>query len=651
MLVIDKSKENLLSMKEKELEIGDNKEIVLSKYKELACEIDDEMYNTLIDRIEHTDIHNLSLEEQLVILSEIEKDYTFIDDKQKEFKNVYHDGYQRVTGSDEDDLVLNDLSNILIDDIRNRLRVVQGYLINIKSIRDNKKALEALNLRLIEESKKKDNILSNYKELENELKNAFLTTEGRNYDVNGNLIYNSIVNEYKNFDIDLKKLFDDSDLLNRELERVNEAKKSSDEELLAAQMCYERIPSDANKEIFESIKRDNAYVNYELVLLYMANLVAHEYTEYTSIVLKRKQILSLNDERRHCLDELGVKVSIDPFERVRLNEQLDIVVSLGNNDDEVEIIKRNIGNLDELVETKTSENNEYMLELEHDISLLREDFKFSNQLSDYAEGVLDANNPSKVINVKDKSPNMNMRRVEEQTTGVINRVYTMLHEEDNAHVAANEVNPTLVLEPFINEEVPVLFEDTNKAEKEEIFPEIEANNDAQVFVSEKANEVFPDINQITPKMEEVSVLPENKQSEGNELVFPEIEVNNEAQVFANEKDDVVFPEVADNKEEVVKFDDNVIPFENVSLYNDRADDDVFETKKDSVLDNNLVVDLKPDNQNNIASMKLPEDNSIAKMPDVFWNVDDGNNGGMVEDNKDNITQFDDVKVKTLKNVS
>ena len=128
-------------------------------------------------------------------------------------------------------------------------------------------------------------------------------------------------------------------------------------------------------------------------------------------------------------------------------------------------------------------------------------------------------------------------------------------------------------------------------------------------------------------------------------------VNNDAQVFTNENADLVFPEVADNKEEVVKFDDNVIPFENVSLYNDRADDDVFETKKDSVLDNNLVVDLKPDNQNNIASMKLPEDNSIAKMPDVFWNVDDGNNTGMVEDNKDNITQLDDVKVKTLKNVS
>lgn len=565
MLVVDKSKENLLTMKEKELEIGNNKEKSLQEYKAIALEIDQEIYNHLISKVEKVNLHDLSLEEQLVVLEEIDEEYTDVYEKQCLYINTYQEAFKNVYGSLDNTFELSDLSMILIDDIRNRIRVIQGYLINVKSIQENKEASEALNLDLIEESKKQDSLLAKYKELEVELKNNFLNTEGRNYDISGNLVYNSIATEYKNFELDLESLLNDSELIEKELNDVNEAKKASDEELVAAKLCYERMPSETNRDILDTIEVDNAKVNYKLALLYMANLVSKEYNEYASIILKRKQILSLNDERRHALELLGVNVSIDPFDRLRIGDQLSIISLLGDNNDRLEVIKRNIGNLDVLIDDKITQNNEYSLELKKDIQLMRKKIDYSSEIADYMASVRDGNNPTKVIDIKDPSKNMNMSIVRQKTSGVISRVNTMFSDvptEDNLVVPTEEINPTLVVEPYVSEDIKI---------EEEKTPEIEP----AIFDDAMNNSI--------------------------ELVFPEVQAAN-----------VEMPSLEPKEEPVDVFNDTV-PFDDVSLFNERVSEDVFD---EPVVDNNKQ-ELTQDS-NGVSTTAA----TTEAMPDVFWTVDE-----------------------------
>ena len=159
MLVVDNNKSNLLRMKEKLLEVGVDLDKNLNEFKQLALEIDDEVFNSLMKKIENTNLHNLSLEEQLVILNQIEEEYNGVYELQCRFRNVFQKYSQ-------DELELSDLNVILIDDIRNRINTIQGYLINIKSIKNGKEDLEKLNQDLINESKRKDNLFKKFSELE-----------------------------------------------------------------------------------------------------------------------------------------------------------------------------------------------------------------------------------------------------------------------------------------------------------------------------------------------------------------------------------------------------------------------------------------------------------------------------------------------------
>lgn len=173
MLVIDENKLKLLKMKEKLLEVTEgNQEAALDDYKKLAIEIDNEMYEAIINKIKNTNYHNLPLEEQLKFLTDIEKDYESFNEFQCEFRNVV----EKYTDSEFD---LSDIGNILIDVIRNRISIISGYLINIKNIERNKEKLEKLNTQLITEEKKKEAIEEKLIQLDDELINNMLNAEGR----------------------------------------------------------------------------------------------------------------------------------------------------------------------------------------------------------------------------------------------------------------------------------------------------------------------------------------------------------------------------------------------------------------------------------------------------------------------------------------
>ena len=626
MLVVDKSKENLLIMREKELQIGSNKAKTLQEYKALATEIDSEIYNHLISKVESTKLQDLSLEEQLQVLSEIDEEYTDVFEKQCSYRNAYQTALGEIDGVEAEELVLSDLSNILIDDIRNRMSAIQGYLINVKSIQENKQALEELNLELIEESKKQDNLSSKFKEFEAELKDNFLTTEGRNYDINGNLVYNSIPTEFDNLGLDLKALLVDSELLESELNKVNEDKKASDEELLAARICYERVPTDSNHDIYESIRLENAKVNYRLALLYMANLVAKDYMEYTSIILKREQILALNDQRRNCLDALGVHISIDPFDRLRVSEQIGMITSLGDNSERIEVIKRNIGNLDSLIDDRVAQNNEYSLELKNDVELIKPKIDYTQDLADYVADVLNENNPTRVISIKDKPANMNMQIVTQKTKGVIDRVNAMLSDdakEVEPDEVSEEVTPTLVVEPFVPEEIKIEAHEapTEATEEIEQEPVVTTETVEAKMVDEPINLVFPDF------------VPE-----------PEVKEPSQDDVFSD-----------------------VVPFADISLFNDRVGADIMDDAPAKApageviqfpVEDTTTSDGGPAMQVDVnATSGLNAEANNNAMPDVFWTVNDSNQTAAPQENPSFDAQIEaligkeDNKTKVLKKVA
>ena len=620
MLVVDNNKSNLLRMKEKLLEVGVDLDKNLNEFKQLALEIDDEVFNSLMKKIENTNLHNLSLEEQLVILNQIEEEYNGVYELQCRFRNVFQKYSQ-------DELELSDLNVILIDDIRNRINTIQGYLINIKSIKNGKEDLEKLNQDLINESKRKDNLFKKFSELEDELKSNFLNAEGRNYDANGNLVYSSIVTEYKNVSLDLKELLGNSQLLDSEIDKINELKRASDEKISAAKICYDRMPTNENKDVFEAIKHDALQVNYKLALLYMANLVAKECSEYSSIVLKRKQILSLNEERLNCLRQLGVKISIDPFARIRINEQIQIISTLGDNSDQIEVIKRNIGNLDKLIEEKIKENNEFTLELSNELQLLRKPVLEAS--SSNLQQVFDIDNPTKVINVKDLTDEIrkNKNKISEQTDGVIKRVNAMLHESDfvsNADVSSNEVVPTLVAEPsiekplFDNPVIPIA------TVEETLESTTEADNN-QVDLTDGSSPVFDDSN--------IKVTDQEVVSDVNTT-----EVKENTSTFEDDSNNI--------------FNDAVTPFESVALFNDRVSDE------DSAAENNLVsntinLDSSDSSSNSMSNDSnnldsLTDDSLSNAMPEMFWMVDEPKED-LPEDNNEAISfdsQVDALMGKT-----
>lgn len=574
MLVVDNNKTKLLKMKEKLLEVGNNLESNLHDYKEIAIDIDKQVFNALINKIENTDLHNLSLEEQLVCLNDINSEYNDVFEMQCGFKNVYFE-YAK------EELELSNLDVILIDDIRTRINNIQGYLVSINSVNDNKKELERLNLELISESKKNDNLAKKFKDLELELKNSFLNAEGRNYDYEGKLVYNSVVSEYEGNSLDIKQLLENQQFMDSELDRITELKKAADEKLSAAKICYNRMPTNENRDVFDSIRYDSILINYKMTLLYIANLISKECSEFSSVLLKRKQIISLNEERKKCLKELGINISIDPFDRIRLHEQIDIISLLGSNSEQIEIIKRKIGYFDSLIEDKIKEKNEYMYELRNDIQLLKK----SNivEIFNVATNNVVVDMPSKVIDIRDISNNMNKKRIAEKTNGVIKRVYSMFCEDehnDKEQQEFNDVAPTLVVEPAIQDET---FNDN--------MPDLDINNQS-TDVNDESVIVDDIINNIL-----------DKQSDTKKVEF-------------NDETSHVF--------------NDVVPFESAPLFEERTNSDIF----DSNDKNDLVINLNKNSEESDSNIAKPEkiSNEFDQMPDVFWTVDDDSNKNVVTDN-------------------
>lgn len=576
MLVIDDSKMKLLKMKERMLQISNGTNGgALADYKKLATEIDYQMYESLIAKVKKAQTHNYSLEEQLVLLNDIVEDY----DDLYELRCSYQQLYARYTN---DKLELSDLGNVLIDNIKNKKNIVEGYLVNNKNIVDNRNELEKLNFRLIQAENKKEEIQRKIDQLEQELRNNMMNAEGRIYSDIGSLKYTSIVQEYRDNSLDLNELLNDKELLEQEFNRVNEKEVAAAEKLNAAKICYQNMPTTENMDVYHGIVVDTAKIRYKLILLRIAILVSEKAVNYNRALEKRMEIASLINMRLDCLSKLNINLSIDSFSRIRLKEQIDIIKSLGDNSNEIAFIRKSIDNYNSLIEERVRQSSEFMLSINDSVEFVRDNTSFATiadendiempKITSFEE----YNHLSKVVNISDVSDKFMLNRAVEKTSGVLNHVNEIFN--DAPVVSSGEV---------INPELMVV---ASKEQSDDIFKDF----DASAETIDVADDVFP----------------------------------------AMEDGDSVFLEKKDNDS---MFNDT-IPFERVQLFSDRYDDNIFAEDADTLNDKpKMILDLSQNASEKTSPQsfdsRVETTTADVQMPELFWPVHEdlaqpvGNDGG------------------------
>lgn len=590
MLVFDDNMLKLAKMHETLLKVTvENRQENLEKYKAIVIEIDKQAFTSLLDELRNVNDHNQTLEDELQFMEMVSDYYNQLYELQLGFKKVC-DLY------DDNELELSDLSQINIEYINSRKNIIEGYLINLKNIDTNKKKLEKLNDSLIEEEKNKMLLSKRLLDYEDILRKNFINAEGRIV-VDGKLQYVSVVSEYKNLELDFKFLLDDKDSLGDLLSKVNIERLDVDEKYKTAEICYNSNPSSSSKHILDDISKEFFKVRYKLTMLKILELLSKDFDSYELFKDKREKLLDLIKYRVVCLKNLGQHISIDPFARTKIDEQLNATSSLLDNSKKINKIKKEISELSNFVDEMMRQNSDYRIELGDTKDLIISTVSMEDMVSlvDVSDSVYFEEqrvSDNQVVSVKDVTDSFNMSIVRQKTRGVIKRVSQMMtvSEDIKPKNKIEIVNPELVI---VNQ--PLNIVDSVNDEKEHIL-----NDDS-------TDDLF-DISLLD------DVLLTENDSDKEEVVMGEDDIGKNT--ITGSYDSSIF--------------ETVDPFESMLLFEDRTDDG------SSLLDENVVVNDGEDFTNDNEELKLVlqdnedidlevSDELIDEMPDNFWitQSDDG----------------------------
>ena len=566
----------------------------IDTYKELAIKIDRSNYNDFIDKINKCS-NNQSLQEELEYLEELENDYGQLNEIQCRFRNIYN-----TYGLDED-FKLSDLDRIDIDGISERRNLISGYLINNKNIADSKKKLDEYNDKLIALNKEEEDNSKRYHYLEEELKRMFLDAEGRIVD--SSMKYTSVKIEYSDNEFDLGILLEDSELLEQTFKQALSEEMEQKEVLNAVDICYDKIPTKENRETRDVTRIDTIKANYRLALIKIVRLISHYENTYDKMIEKREQLKDLIKKRNEYLKILGKRYSVDPFGRIKVDEQLNYIkTNLRDNAREIARVRKLINEVSNRLDEMNSKNSSFLTELNSsDISFIKD----TTSLSDISVGLDDdlieqtkVYLDNQVVNVRDISSEFKIDRVHEKTDGVINRVYQMI-SDDTKNEKTNTYNPELVVE---NDDSNLLDNDNAS-----IF------DDSDLFAIGSEVDMEPD-----EPMFEFDNIGENKYLADDSANSMKIE---------------------NDQEDSNLFHDNVdSPFGNIILFNDKIGDTEEE----------IFPQLDTTNQYELNEVKKEEvANEIddMRMPEVFWKTE------TKEDNNSEEIESLDEQIKKLKLVA
>ena len=463
MLVIDENLLRLSKMQEALLKVSNisNREENLDKYIKTITEIDRLTFSFLMEKIKQNTEHNRTLENELAFLEQIKGYYEQVNEMQMGFRNICE-----LYGDNK--LKLSDISQIDIEYIDNRISVISGYLINIKNIKDNKNRLQELNENLIKEEKNSRILSQRLIEFEKKLRDNFINAEGRIID-GGKLDYISIVSEYKKLGYDLVILLDDKLLIDNNLSILNDELKEMVEKLRVAEICYNRNPNSLSRSVFDEVNKEYLGIKYKLTLMKILKLMSEEYDDYSLFKDKREKLLDLIKYRQEYLSQLNVHFSIDPFDRIKVNEQLEVISSLNDNFKVVARLKKSIAELSERIDEIVYQNDEYKMEINNTKDLIISKIGISDidissvELFDIPINNIDLEKVilvNQVVSVKDVPISFDIRIARQKTSGVIRKVNEMINR-------SKPVVSKTIVDEVISPDLVIVRED-NKVEKDNI---------------------------------------------------------------------------------------------------------------------------------------------------------------------------------------
>lgn len=526
----------------------------IDTYKELAIKIDRSNYNDFIDKINNYS-NNQSLQEELEYLDELENGYGQLNEMQCRFRSIYS------TYGLDDDFKLSDLGRIDIDEIRERRNLISGYLINNKNIADSKKKLDEYNDKLISLNKEEKENSKRYQYLEEELKRMFLDAEGRIID--SSMKYTSVKMEYSDNEFDLGKLLEDSELLEQTFKQVLSAEMEQKEVLKAVDICYDKMPTKENRETRDVTRIDTVKANYRLALIKIVRLISHYENTYDKIVEKREQLRDLIKKRNEYLNILGKRYAVDPFGRIKIDEQLNYIkTNLRDNAREISRVRKLINEVSNRLDEMTSKNNSFLTELNSsDISFIKD----TTSLSDISVGLDDdlikqikVYLDNQVANVRDISSEFKIDRVHEKTDGVISRVYQMI-SNDTKSDKISTYNPELVVENddsnLLDNDNALIFDDSDLFDIESDEPMFEFDNigGTEHLADDSAGSM-----EIEKKQEDSNLFHDNgdspfeniiffddKVGDTKEEIFPQLDTTSSYQLSEVKKEEAVVNEIDD----------------------------------------------------------------------------------------------------------
>lgn len=627
MIDINDKDFKLLKMTESLLSRVDDdrlREDALDRYAILSKKIEEKSFQELVRRIKEYK-HNQTLEEELDELEEIDNSYVQLEETQYKFKNIY----KMYT---DKKLSLSELDEIDIEKIRNRKNLVLGYLVNKKNIQELKKQLEEWNEQLINEDKKRANARDKFKRLEDELRKSFVNAEGRKETVSA---YTSVRNEYEDNGMDLNKLIQDKEFMDETYRTITSRRQEKEELLETGKICYESNPSKENKEILNNLRMEAVKVRYQLSLIKIARLIASEMDEYDKLIDKREQLLDLIKKRVSYLGTLGKKFVVDPFGRVKIQEQLGYIeTSLEDNSKIIMRIRKSINEGSNRLEELINDNSTFLSELNtQDMEFICDKKRFGDIFdtkddNDDEKIVLD----NQIVSVRDTSQEFRTNIVREKTSGVIRRVYEMV----------------------MNEEIP-----DNKMEEAPQLVMEEVDNDIEDILDDKTTQPADDMFELD------DISSDTYDSDKHDgIISSGSFVDKDNSNIKEEKPIVSIPhEYLDKINDQSLFENNEgNPFESIKLFDDKASNSLDKTKGNREnMSMEDVVSLR-DNKDDSASFKLDsfpqtesqelEDEGMEKLeselPDAFWITN--SNSSPAEDNVTKIDSIDE-QVKKLRLVA
>lgn len=659
----------------------------LEKFVSLAKDIDKFKYENLFNKInDQSNAHNQSLEDELKILEEIEKEYEQFNEFQYRLKDKY-EGYSL----DGSNLELSNIEDIDIQAIVDRKNLINGYLVNVKKINDFKEKLKIYNEQLIVEDKKRISNEKIFVNLEDELKKLFVDSEGRVYSKENNRFERTtVLSEYRANGFDLEKLFLDNGLLNNELSSAINHKNEEETELRTAEICYYNMPNKESQNVLNIYKLESVKANYKVSLLEIAKLVSNYEIDYESIVNKRNTLIEKIKYRKKMLEQLGVKffinslvsnnddiVDFDSFTMFskKINKQLESINKLGSNLGTIKDIRKEINYIDDELKELEIKNTEFMIGLNREVKYIKDNFSMSsvdiskvhddieldpfyNLTSEVKKVIL----PNQVINICDYVDGFRYSKVIEQTTGVIKRVNEMLGNADGFVPLDidDEYVPELVIENSSDALVQnnEVTDDNGLFENNYLFDDIEIIKDAETV--QDTEEVQSNISSIDSQIDtnfSINNVPDNLEIDNT---IDSLFVSNNDDLFKDEvpfESTKLFSDKFEDLDEKVSFDklkiDNDVSLKLDDEFKKNEIESNLDLSYDKVEEKNVEIEPILDNSNdflkiesNLEDASLSDDN-IDDFPDAFWVTQENNPDDSLKE--ENVISLDEQWTKLLSN--